>query len=192
MNSTLGIVGYGHVGEALATLAAPLFGEIVASTPSATGPAPSPLTWWSQSNDAVLKAADVLVFSFADHINATRGLINRTSYTLVKRGAVAVLFVGGDGVDEQATYDALKDGTLSAAAINQWWSRYSWRSPRPPSAQWLPPSKIDFRQLGDKVLMAPNSCEKSTTYWAECAELVASNLDAAAVGQYPCADPKSK
>jgi len=187
MNSTLGIVGYGRVGAAVATLAAPLFGRVVASSPTATGPAPAPLTWWSQSNDDVLRSADALVFSFADHINATIGLINRTSYRLVKRGAVAVLFVGGAGVDEDATYDAVADGTLSGVAINQWWSRYSWRSPRPPGAQWVPPSARNFAALGDAVLMSPNGCEKSDVYWAGCATEVAHNLDATAAGLYPCA-----
>ena len=53
MNMTLGIVGYGKVGRQVAALAAPLFGQVVASSPNVSGAAPAPLSWWGADNDAV-------------------------------------------------------------------------------------------------------------------------------------------
>ena len=173
-------------------MSSPIFGSVVASDPTASGEAPPDLSWWTTSNEKVLEAADVVVFAFNDHINATQGLISAKSFEHVKQGALMVLFVGSLGVDEKAAYESVKSGRVGGMAINQWWERWAWRTPRDSpmffDADWkfAPPSTYSFNELPN-VLMAPNACEKSTEYWAGCATLVARHLEAAAEGNISCA-----
>jgi phosphoglycerate dehydrogenase-like enzyme len=144
MNMTLGIVGYGKVGQQVSEISSALFGKVVASDIAATGDAPSPLAWWTTDNNKVLQAADVIVLAFNDHINATVGLISAASFKVMKPGAQLVMFVGSLGVDEKAAYDAVASGALGGIAINQWWERWAWRPPRD-SAKYLD-SEVRFTQ----------------------------------------------
>jgi len=123
MNMTLGIVGYGHVGKQVAQLGSALFGSVVGSSPGVSGPAPAPLSWWSTNNDDVLRSSDLIVLSFFDHGPDTVGLINSTAFSLMKRGARVVMFVGSLGVDEEAAFKSVQSGHLAGLAINQWWER---------------------------------------------------------------------
>jgi hypothetical protein len=59
--------------------------------------------------------------------------IQATAYTAMQPGATVIMFVGVQGVDEVAAYVA--SGHLGGIAINQWWSRYSWRTPKPSNSK---------------------------------------------------------
>ena len=142
-------------------------------------------------NDDVLWVADVLVLSFFDHGPQTVGLINRTAFSLMKPGARVVMFVGSLGVDEEAAFEYLENGYLAGMAINQWWERWSWRSPHEQASWfdstwgWAPPSRFRFDKLPN-VIMGPNSCEKSDEYWQGCAKFVAKRLGQLSSGTLSC------
>ena len=60
------------------------------------------------------------------------------------------LQAGSLGVDEQATYEAAASGKLAGVAINQWWERWAWRTPRggdgnsAPALPWFDEVGADF------------------------------------------------
>ena len=101
------------------------------------------------------------------------------------------MFVGSLGVDEEAAFKSVQSGHLAGLAINQWWERWSWRSPRG-QPSWFddnwgfaPPSRYRFDQLPN-VLMGANSCEKSDEYWRGCAKFVAQRLAEVSNGTLSC------
>ena len=111
---TLGIVGYGAIGRAVAAIGA-AFGMnvLVAARPGSTGPVPKdrvPL-------DELLTRADV-VSLHCPLTDATRGLINAESLARMKREAWLVNTARGALVDEVALVDALRAGRLGGAALD--------------------------------------------------------------------------
>lgn len=84
-----------------------------------------------------------------------------------------------------------QSGHLAGMAINQWWERWAWRTPRTSPCffsdtwGWAPPSSLPFNELPN-IIMSPNACEKSTEYWEGCAAFVAEKLQEAAAGTLTC------
>ena len=121
---TYGILGYGHVGQALAERVAPLFRSVVASSPDATGAAPAPLDRWYASDEPVLRQADVVALCFGGSSGAA---IDAKALRLLKPSAYLIVMAHGPGVDEQALFDALASGAMAGGAINEWWGGWGWR-----------------------------------------------------------------
>jgi phosphogluconate 2-dehydrogenase len=119
---TLGIVGFGRIGQALATRAALGFGMPVLyharrpvalekDCPDLLGKAiQTPL-------DDLLRQADivVLVLPLSEH---TRGLMGARAFALMRPGAIFINGARGPIVDEHALLDALNSGTLRAAGLD--------------------------------------------------------------------------
>ena len=146
-------------GKALASRAAPLFARVIASNPDAAGAPPSPLSWWSSSDEAILRQSDVVVLCFAGS-GGTR--INATTLAYMKPTAYLVVMAHGPGVDEAALYDVLDRSRIAGAAINEWWEGWGWRPPHGYGG-FQAPASHPFDRLSN-VLMAPNDCEKSDVY----------------------------
>ncbi|MFV0283118.1 MAG: 2-hydroxyacid dehydrogenase [Castellaniella sp.] len=115
---TLGIVGYGRIGQALARRAALGFGMPViyhARRPVESGLPPGMAR--AAGLDALLEAADfvVLVLPLTE---ATRGLIGPEAFAHMKPGAILINGARGPIVQERALLDALDSGRLRAAGLD--------------------------------------------------------------------------
>ena len=117
------IVGYGAIGRATAELLRGFRMRIVGvrSSRKARGVdergvqvvGPEDLT-------GALKSAD-FVFVFAPLTPLTKGLIGAKQLSAMKRTAVLVNVSRGPVIDEEALFDALKNGNIGAAGIDTWY-----------------------------------------------------------------------
>jgi len=116
--ATVGIVGLGGVGRRLVEVLAPFRPRILATDyfpirkPTAVARLGGPDTL-----PEVLVEADIL-FLCAPLTPLTRGMIDATALSRMKRGAILVNMARGQLVDENALVDALESGHLDSAAID--------------------------------------------------------------------------
>ena len=114
---TLGLVGFGQIGQRVARVALSLGMKVIAYDPAA--PAESPLLGVSlmDSLDSLLLRANVL--SLHIPLNAhTRHLIDARTLALLPAGAILINTARGEVVDEAALIDALDSGRLFAAGLD--------------------------------------------------------------------------
>jgi glyoxylate reductase len=110
--ATLGIVGYGRIGQAVARRAAGFGMEVLHHTRTDTG-----ITGWTADLDDLLSRSDIVSLHVPLH-DATRGLIDARRLALMKPSAVLVNTARGPVVDEEALAIALEEGTIFAAGID--------------------------------------------------------------------------
>ena len=114
--ATLGIVGMGRIGRAVARRARGFDMEVIFSG--------SPRTTENEIEGATRVSFEELVrrsdfLSIHAPLNdSTRGLINRAVLTAMKSTAVLINTARGGLVDQDALYDALKAGVIAAAALD--------------------------------------------------------------------------
>ena len=110
---TLGVMGLGAIGRALARLGQGIGMRVVAWTPH---PAPSP-EFPIVECDELFRTADVLSL----HLRltpGTRGTVGRRELALMKFGAILVNTARGALVDEEALVEALAAGRIAAAGLD--------------------------------------------------------------------------
>jgi len=110
--ATLGIVGFGRIGRAVARRAAGFGMAVVHHTRHDTG-----IPGWTADLDGMLAAADV-VSLHTPLTDATRHLVDARRLALMKPTAVLVNTARGPVVDEAALAEALHAGRLFAAGID--------------------------------------------------------------------------
>lgn len=109
---TLGIIGYGAIGQQVSQRARALSMHVIAHDPFIEE-AHVPL----QSLDDLLAEADV-VSVHVPLVAATRGLIGAEQIARMRPGAALIHVARGGVVDEDALADALEDGRLGGAALD--------------------------------------------------------------------------
>ncbi len=114
---TLGLLGLGRIGKAVATRAIALGLKVIAFDP-----APD-LLYCREHKIELLASDDVL--RMADYLSlhlpwtpATHDFMNARTFGLLKRGAVFINTARGGLVDEEALVAALRSGQLRAAALD--------------------------------------------------------------------------
>ncbi|HVC55502.1 MAG TPA: 2-hydroxyacid dehydrogenase [Stellaceae bacterium] len=119
--TTLGIVGYGRVGQEVARRAAPFGMRVLAAnrTPRAPDPAVERLFPLADL-DRMLPLCDTVALCTALGPETT-GLIDARRLALMKPGAFIINIARGQVIDEDALYAELRDGTLGGAALDVWW-----------------------------------------------------------------------
>jgi glyoxylate reductase len=108
---TLGIVGYGRIGQAVAVRAAPFGLRVIHHSRRDAGAA-----GW-RPLDALLAEAD-FVSLHVPLTPATRGLVDARRLALMKPGARLINMARGPVVDEPALIAALQSGRLAGAALD--------------------------------------------------------------------------
>jgi glyoxylate reductase len=121
--ATLGIVGYGRIGRAVARRGAGFGMEVLHHSRTDTG-----VVGWMPDLDDLLRRSDIVSLHVPLH-DATRGLIDARRLGLMKSSAVLVNTARGPVVDEEALAIALEDGTIFAAGIDVY-EREPWGHPR--------------------------------------------------------------
>jgi glycerate dehydrogenase len=112
---TFGVVGFGAIGQRVATLAL-AFGMQVIATPSHKLAVPPPGVRYTEL-DVLLREAHVV--SLHCPLTAdTRGLVRRERLLAMRRDALLLNTARGALVDEQALADALGEGTIAGAGLD--------------------------------------------------------------------------
>lgn len=119
---TLGVVGFGRIGQALARRAALGFGMPVlynCRTPVDLSQVAPELAGKAHylPLDALLQQADV-VATVLPLTSATRGMMDARAFSLMKPGAIFINGARGAIVDESALLDALDHGSLRSAGLD--------------------------------------------------------------------------
>lgn len=116
---TLGLVGFGGIGQLTARLARTLGARVIAHDPviDARLPVLRELDVRLVALDVLLATADV-VSLHVPLTEGTRGLLRRERLANMKRGAVLVNTARGDIVDEGALAELLRSGHLGGAALD--------------------------------------------------------------------------
>ncbi|HMM10745.1 MAG TPA: 2-hydroxyacid dehydrogenase [Bacteroidales bacterium] len=118
--STVGIVGFGEIGKAVAKLLRPYGVHILAINSSGKTNEAVDFVGTLADLDYVLKNSDTLVITIALN-NKTEGLINREKLELMKNDAVLVNVARGAIIDEKSLYEHLKSHPDFYAALDAWW-----------------------------------------------------------------------
>src|SRR6266850_2366342 len=166
--STLGLVGLGAVGTAIATRARALGLTVLAVRRHPTpDPAPAHEQWGRERLAEMLARADWVVLA-APHTEETRGLIGRAELARMKPGSVLVNLGRGALVDEAALIEALEQGRLAGAALDV----FEHEPLDPSSRLWSLP----------QVIATPHISGLGPRYWERSVELFAGNLRAFLAG----------
>lgn len=146
---TIGLLGFGHIGKAIAARAKAF--EMQVHVANRSPVAASPLVDRAFTLDQLaefLGSVDVVVVS-VPLTEDTTGIIGQAALAAMRPDAVLVNVGRGPTVDEEALYDALKSRRIGGAIIDTWY-----RYPQSDDASPLP-SKLPFQDLSN-VLMTPH------------------------------------
>ena len=183
---TLGILGFGHIGQALARRAAAFDMNVCAVRRQAQTDAPSGVSFVAgpERLDDVLRLADYLAVTLSLS-PATRNLIDDRRLRLMKPTAFLVNVARAEIFDEAALYAALEAGRIAGAALDVWY-RY------PTSAEPTLPATQPFHEL-DSVIMTPHVSGWTEGMLDARASLIAANIARIASGEPPhnAIDPAS-
>lgn len=175
---TLGILGYGRIGQEVARRAR-AFGMAVRALrrePRGTSAEGLVFLGGPESLDDVLRRSDYLAVTLALTAQ-TRGLLGARELALMKRSAVLVNVARGEVIDEDALYQALAGGTIAGAVLDVWY-----RYPTAPGPTL--PGRRPFHELPN-VLMTPHISGWTEGMLAERAEVIAGNIERTARGELP-------
>jgi D-3-phosphoglycerate dehydrogenase len=114
---TLGIIGLGRIGRAVAARARAFGMKIVGHDPFIAPDQARDLEIESASMDEVFSRADFLTVH-TPLTSETRGLISAPAFAKMKKGARIINCARGGLVDESALYDAIKSGVVAGAALD--------------------------------------------------------------------------
>ena len=175
---TLGILGYGRIGQALARRARAFDMEVCAIRRDVAQSAADGLALLGGSDrlDEVLCRADYLAVTLSLN-DATRGLVGERELSLMKPTAVLVNVARAEIVDEDALYRALAERRLAGAALDVWY-RY------PKTAEPTLPARRPFHELAN-VLMTPHVSGWTEGMLEARATLIAENIQRIARGEPP-------
>ena len=113
---TLGLVGFGQIGQRVAAVCLALGMEVVAFDPGLKTSS-NPAVRLVASVDEILPLADVL--SLHVPLNKhTRGMLGAEQLARLPRGAIVVNTARGEVIDEEALIAALRSGQLYAAGLD--------------------------------------------------------------------------
>ncbi len=175
---TLGIVGFGQVGRAIAKLARPAGLHILAVRRTVASPAgdpsPSPdadLVYPPSGLGTVLGKSDYVAL-IVPLTPETAGLLGKAQLALMKPGAVLINVGRGQLVDEAALVEALQSGHLAGAALDVF-------------AQEPLPASSPLWDLPN-VLVTPHSMSTALDENARLVDLFCDNLRRYLAGEVLC------
>lgn len=149
--STIGLMGYGHIGRAIAERARAFGMTVHALNRSDVSADPLVERYFPMDRVAEFCAGvDALVVSMP-LTDETTGLLDAAAISALPGHAVIVNVGRGPVIDEQALYDALAGRRIRGALLDTWW-RYPGTDDAPGTVM---PSNLPFHEL-DNVVMTPH------------------------------------
>ncbi len=147
-DSTMGLLGFGHIGKAVAARAK-AFGMHV--TVANRSPVTSPLVDQSFGLDklpAFMASADTIVASLP-LLQESRGIVGAEALAAMRPDAVIINVGRGPVINQTALYEALKDRRIGGAVIDTWYTYPTDDNPV------VLPGRLPFHEL-DNIVMTPH------------------------------------
>ena len=168
---TLGIVGFGRIGQALARRACDGFGMkiVYASRNPANSSVEARLGANRLELDRLFATADVVSLHIPGG-SATRGLVDGRLLSLMKPSAILVNTARGDILDEEALVNALRRGAIAAAGLDVYARE--------------PDLSASLREL-ENVVLLPHLGSATTETRAAIGMRALANLNSIATGRGP-------
>jgi len=175
---TLGILGFGHIGEALARRAAAFDMKVCAVRRQAQKDVPAGVSFIGGPDrlDEVLHSADYLAITLSLSPE-TRNLLDDRRLGLMKPSAYLINVARAEIVDEGALYRTLSGGTLAGAALDVWY-----RYPTAPGPTM--PANQPFHELAN-VILTPHVSGWTEGMLEARAKVIAANIERTARGERP-------
>jgi len=175
---TLGILGYGHIGEALARRARAFDMKVCAIRSQAAPTPPEGVSFVGgpEHLDDILRQSDFIAITLPLSPQ-TRGLLDARRLGLMRPTACLINVARAEIVDEMALYKALSSGRLAAAALDVWY-----RYPAAPGA--AQPATQPFHELPN-LIMTPHISGWTEGMLEARANLIAGNIERTARGEPP-------
>ena len=175
---TLGILGYGRIGQAVAKRARAFEMEVLAIRRDVSRPDPHGLAFvrGPEALDEVLGRSDYVAITLALTAD-TRGLIDARRLGLMKPTAALINVARGEVVDEDALYQALHRGGIASAALDVWYRYPSGGAPTHPGHR-------PFHTLPN-VLMTPHVSGWTEGMMESRASVIAENIHRVVNGEPP-------
>ena len=173
------ILGYGAIGQRIARLCRSLEMDVLA-TRRHVSQSSDDFAQEIHPSDALhelLPRTHVLIIGLP-HTPETDGLIGAKELGLLQRPSLLVNIGRGPIVQQQALYEALRDGTLYAAGLDVWYNYPTDQSSR----THTPPADFPFHELDNVVLSPHRGGMTSETEQLRMAH-TAALLNAAALGE---------
>jgi D-3-phosphoglycerate dehydrogenase len=168
--STLGIVGFGAIGRALAGKGSALGMRVLAHSPRSAAEHAAAHGAQAVGLEELLRGSDYVVL-LCPLTPQTRGMINRESLGLMPAGAHLINVSRGALVDEPALIEALESGHLGGAGLDVF-------ATEPPTVD------SPLRRLPN-VVMTPHAAYYSTRALADLQQRVTLNVLEALAGRMP-------
>jgi phosphoglycerate dehydrogenase-like enzyme len=145
-SQTIGLLGFGHIGKAIASRAKAFGMRVVVANRSPV--ATSAVVDHSFGLDALhqfMGAADIVVVALPLN-ESTRGVVDATAFASMRPNAIVINVGRGLLIDETALYDALKTHRIGGAIIDTWYTY--------PTAvgQKIFPGRLPFHELSNLVM----------------------------------------
>lgn len=176
LGSTVGILGYGHIGKEIAKRAKAFGQRVIAATrtprPDGLADAVHPMS----ELDRVLAESDYVVAALPLDAS-TRGMLDARRLGLMKPGAVLINVGRAGTVDEEALYATLKQKRIGGAVLDVWY-----QYPKPGDGPIGAPSRFPFLEL-DNVLVSPHCSGWSEQHLDRRWRAIAAQLDRFARGE---------
>lgn len=146
---TLGIVGFGHIGQAVAARAKAFGMRVHVANRSAVVPGGDVDRYFALGDlAAFMGSADYVVVTLP-HVASTEGLVGAAALSAMRPHAVILNVGRGPVIDEKALYDALKSRRIGGAIIDTWYVY-------PNASNSTPhPGRLPFHEL-DNCTLTPH------------------------------------
>jgi phosphoglycerate dehydrogenase-like enzyme len=147
--TTIGLLGYGHIGRAIAARAKAF--EMIVHVANRSPVQPSGMVDRAFTLDRLAEfwsSADFFVIALP-LTGTTCGIVNQAAFAAMRPSAVIVNVGRGPTIDEHALFDALESRRIAGAIIDTW---YKYPSPRSPAVY---PASLPFHELPN-VVMTPH------------------------------------
>lgn len=169
--STIGIIGFGEIGQDIARLARGVGMHVIATRrrPEAELPADvdADLVLGQDRLADLLRDSDIVVTTVPLD-DRTRGLIDADALAVMRADALLINVARGPIIDEDALFAALSAGRIGGAGIDVWWGA--------PDGTAAPPSVARFAELENTVL-TPHFSGHAREVFERRADDIARNID---------------
>jgi len=172
---TLGLLGFGHIGKAVAACARAFGMRVVVANRSPVPASPLFDRLFTLHDREFWSAADAIVVSLP-LTEETRGFVGREALASMRRDAVILNVGRGPVIDEAALYAALSERRIGGAVIDTW---YRYPSPAEPNPT---PAALPFHTLPN-VVMTPHMSGWTSGTIRRRRALVARNVNRLATGE---------
>jgi phosphoglycerate dehydrogenase-like enzyme len=175
---TIGLLGFGHIGKAIAARAKAF--EMKVHVANRSPLAPSALfdrSFALNSLGEFWGSADFFVVSLPSTAE-TAGIVGAEAFAAMRTSALVMNVGRGPTIDERALYESLKERRIAGAVIDTW---YSYPTPNQPS---ILPSTLPFQELPN-VVMTPHMSGWTTGTIHRRRQTIADNISRRADGR-PC------